>query len=38
VIGLALALGGAVAISLAHEAAKDELPVPDSADDSVVTA
>jgi drug/metabolite transporter (DMT)-like permease len=38
VIGLALALIGAVVISLAHEAAKEDLPVADAPDGSVVTA
>ena len=38
VIGLALALIGAVVISLAHEAAKEELPAADAPDGSVVTA
>jgi drug/metabolite transporter (DMT)-like permease len=38
VIGLGLALVGAVVISLAHEAAKAESPVPDAADGSVATA
>jgi len=38
VIGLALALVGAVVISLAHEAAKEELTVPEATDGSVATA
>jgi hypothetical protein len=38
VIGLALALAGAVVISLAHEAAKGESLAPDAADASVATA
>jgi len=38
VIGLALALTGAVVISLAHEAAKEASPAPDAPDGSVATA
>ena len=38
VIGLALALIGAVVISLAHEAAKEELPAADAPDGSIITA
>ena len=37
-IGLALALGGAVVISLAHEAAKDDAPGPDATEGSVAPA
>ena len=38
VIGLGLALVGAVAISLAHERARDELPATEAAEGSVATA
>jgi drug/metabolite transporter (DMT)-like permease len=38
VIGLAIALVGAVVISLAHEATKDTSPAPDAADGTVATA
>jgi hypothetical protein len=38
VIGLTLALIGAVVISLAHEAGKDELPAADAPEGSVATA
>ena len=38
VIGLALALVGAVVISLAHEASKQELPAADAADSSALPA
>jgi drug/metabolite transporter (DMT)-like permease len=37
-IGLAIALVGAVVISLAHEATKDVSPAPDAADTTVATA